>query len=237
MFSFRPDTDASAFEFIPTPLTRPSGMVIPPVEEERSAEDPVEEAAQEIVAPVPTPEEIAALEQAAFDRGVESARAEQDALASTCRTMDRAIAEWRAAISSLVTTHRRGVLDLTRELVARWVQAELVTDPEHYAAYLERALDGVADDDAIRLHLSPADRARLEASVPEALARWQDAGVTLTTEDELGEASFRIDTATAGIEGDLATLAERLRELLDPAISAPPPGDGSDETEDGEGAE
>ncbi|MCR9093336.1 MAG: FliH/SctL family protein [bacterium] len=236
MFSFRPDSEASAFEFIPTPLTRTSERVILPVEQERPADDPVEDAAREVVALVPTPEEIAVLEQAAFDRGVESARAEQDALAATCRKMDRAIAEWRAAVSSLVTTHRRGVLDLTRALVAQWVQAELVTDPELYAAYLDRALDGVADDDAIRLHLTPTDRARLEAGAPEALARWQDAGVTLTTDDELGEASFRIDTATAGIEGDLATLADRLRETLAPAISAPPPGDGSDETEEGEGA-
>ena len=90
-------------------------------------------------APAPTAEEIAALEQAAFERGIESARAEQQALKSTCEAMDEAIAAWRATTSSLLTANRTQVLDLARELVADWLQAELATEPERY---LDRALEG-----------------------------------------------------------------------------------------------
>lgn len=229
MFSFRPDSESTSRQFVPTPLDAARAAEILGTSEGLAAPpngEPVEGDAEEVVvAPVefPTPEERAALERAAFDRGVESVRAEQQALAATCESMDQAIAAWRTATSSLVTANRRQVLDLSRELVAHWVRNELVSDPDQYAGYLERALDVVQEDDGIRLFVSEADLARLETHVPEALERWRSAGASVTMDPQLAEASFRIDTAAAAIEGDLGTLADRLREVLDPALSAPPP--------------
>lgn len=225
MFSFRPDAESTPHPFVPTPLVAARHAEILAVAE---AVDPSGVQASEGQAPAapiaaPTPEEIAALEQAAFDRGVESARAEAEALAATCEAMDEAIRAWRAATASLVTKNRRQVLDLCRELVVHWVGAELVAEPDRYAGYLERALEVVQEDDGIRLFVSEPDLGRLEAHVPQALERWRSAGVRVTTDPALAEASFRIDTAAAGIEGDLEALGDRLREALDPALSAPSP--------------
>ena len=226
MFSFRPDAEATHAGFVPTPLVaaRATALLETP-EVPAPSETDVPVAATE-VAPVEcsTPEEIAALEQAAFERGVESARAEQHALQATCQAMDEAIAAWRATTSSLLTANRAQVLDLARELVAHWVQAELSIESDRYAGYLDRALEGVRDDEAVRIFVSEADLARLEANAPEALERWRTGGASVATDPALGEASFRIDTAAAAIEGDLDVLADRLRALLDPAVSAEAPG-------------
>lgn len=227
MFSFRPDAESTHVGFVPTPLfALPASDLleatdgsVPPVIEEPMAEPEVAPAP----APAPTAEEIAALEQAAFERGIESARAEQQALKSTCEAMDEAIAAWRATTSSLLTANRTQVLDLARELVADWLQAELATEPERYVDYLDRALEEVRADEAVRILVSEADLARLEANVPEALERWRSGGASVATDPALGEASFRIDTAAAAIEGDLEVLADRLRALLDPALSTEAP--------------
>lgn len=225
MFSFRPDAESTHVGFVPTPLlATPASDLLeatdgsaPPVIDEPVAEPEVAPAA------VPTAEEIAALEQAAFERGVESARAEQQALQATCQAMDEAIAAWRATTSSLLTANRTQVLDLARELVGHWLQAELTTESERYVDYLDRALEGVRADEEVRIRVSEADLTRLEANAPEALERWRSGGASIVTDPALGEASFRIDTAGAEIEGDLEVLADRLRGLLDPALSAEAP--------------
>jgi flagellar biosynthesis/type III secretory pathway protein FliH len=225
MYSFRPDAESTHVGFVPTPLFAARAPELleatdgpaPPVIDEPATEPEV------APAELPTAEEIAALEQAAFERGVESARAEQQALQATCRTMDEAIAAWRATTSSLLTANRTQVLDLARELVAHWLQAELATESGRYADYLDRALEGVRADEEVRILVSEADLARLEANAPEALERWRSGGASVATDPALAEASFRIDTAAAAIEGDLDVLADRLRALLDPAVSAEAP--------------
>ncbi|MEM9174122.1 MAG: FliH/SctL family protein [Myxococcota bacterium] len=222
MFSFRPDAEASPIGFVPTPIRvalpadpEPASLAA----SESEAPEPVAAASPEPVAP--TPEEIAALEQAAFDRGVATVQAEQAALDATLAAMDEAIAGWRAATAALVSAQRAHVLDLVQVLVRHWVGAELEGQPATYAALLDRALDDVEGPAPVRLSLCAADLARLESRAAAEVARWRSADVEIRGEDSLGAGSFVIETPSAEIEGDLDAIAARLREALDPALAAP----------------
>ena len=175
------------------------------------------------LAPAPSREEIAALEQAAFERGVASARAQSEALDATCATLDRAIEEWRAAAATRITANRNEVLDLCRDLVRHWIQAELSASSEGYANYLDRALEDVREDESVRLLLGPADLARLEAEAAPALERWREGEILVVADPALGEGDFRLETANASLDGELDAVADRLRETLSAATAAAAP--------------
>ena len=224
MFSFRPDTEAPVLGFVPTPVA----TIVPRALEAEAlgedAGDPESTVVEEsLEAPAPTPEKVAALEQAAFDRGVETARAEQSALDALCAGMDGAIAEWRATTSTLLAKNREHLLDLTHALVRHWVGAELESRPETYAAYLDRALEGLGGAADVRLVVAEADLARLESHVAESLGRWREAGVEIAGDASMSPGSFLVETPSTEILGDLDRIATRLREALAPAVVATEP--------------
>ena len=234
MFSFRPDAEAQVTDFVPTPVASPlsQGLELGPlVPEEVEAPPEVEEEPEPLP---PTPEEIAALEQAAFDRGVATAQAEQSSLDAICAAMDSALAEWQTTTSTLLTKNRRHVLALTETLVRHWVGVELETSAETYAAYLDRALEGLDEATSIRLVVSASDLARLESHAGDALTHWQNAGVEIAAEADAAPGSFRIETPSAEILGDLDRISARLAEVLAPAIAtaAPEATDASETEED-----
>ncbi|GEM_PF-6085110 len=220
MSSFRPDVEPVSVDFVPASVG-PHDWSVAALEEGEPNDASMDVDVESAAPAPPSPEEIAALEQAAFDRGAESVRVDRAALASTCAAMDRAVEEWRSAASTLVTANRSLVLDLCRELVRHWVQAELVTSPEQYATYLDQALQDVREDSGVRLALAADDLTRLEEHASDALDRWREAGVEIAPDPALGLGSFTLETSSAGVDGRLGTIADRLRTALAPATAAP----------------
>lgn len=231
MSSFRPDVPAALSGFVPTTLAGRGWATVAP--SAPLAEDgglavaagavsdlPGNDAAE--TAP-PSAEQIASLEQAAFDRGVESVRSGQEALAATCRGMDEAISALRAAAATDVSANRRLALDLCRDLVRHWLQDELRIDAPRYAEYLDRALAGVEDRGVARIRVAAEDLERLQADAAESLARWASEGIVVEIEPGLTAGDFRIEWPSASLDGRLDAIADRLRAAMQPAIATAPP--------------
>ena len=245
MSSFRPDIEAEAPTFVATsyaprgwegadsanatPLgaldAQQSAIGTEPLDAVDSAIGPesVDGRGVEPLPGAPTAEEIEALEQAAFARGVESARAANAALEATCRTVDAAVAELRAAAAARITENRNLVLDLAADLVRDWVQQELATDPSRQAALVDQALDGLELADGARLTLATPDLDRLREAAPEALARWTEAGLGVEADEALSPGGFRVIAPTSTVEGDIDVALSRLRASLAPAVAASDP--------------
>ena len=221
MSSFRPDPVLAKLGFRPgggggKPAGgfRPSGGMTG-----RDAGETVSEA------PACTPAQHAALEEAAFEKGRQSAQLDAARCEQACTVFEEAaVALARVSVRQL-HENRETMIELAAEIARHWLGEELRLDPTRYAGPLERALAACSGASAARIHLPPDALAALETSLPEWLTRWSEPlPVELAADADLAPGAFRIETATQSVDAGFASLGGRLREALGAAFTAPAPG-------------
>jgi len=171
-----------------------------------------------------TPEQHAALEYAAFQKGQESAEAEWARCEKACAVFEAAAAALDRASVRRLQENREALLELAAEIARHWLAEELRIDPTRFAGPLDRALALCAGAVQARVCLHPEVIAALETSLPDWLARWSETlEVELAGDANLAPEAFRIETATQSVDAGHATLGGRLREALASALAAPAP--------------
>lgn len=169
----------------------------------------------------PSPQEISALEQAAFDRGVETARVESTRLESVCLALEAAARRLEAAAKTSVGANRDLVLLLAAEIAQRWVGAELTTDAAKFGVVLDRAIAACDASTGIRLELHAEDMARLEASDPDRIARWSESEtIEIVSAVDLEPGAFRVEAGSETIDGRPEAIVAGLRDALVEAFDA-----------------
>lgn len=252
--SFRPDRTAAARGFVPVSLAfagaspafagaSPAFEAAGPAPDSRERADVADEAKgagsealagrpeasvesppAEAPPPGPTPEEVEALEQAAYARGLAAAEAESGRIEAACAALEGAAAQWEALTASGVAAWQAGLLDLAATIARRWVDAELRIAPERLAAIVERAARSIEASDPFVCALHPEDHASVVAvwgerdrsDIPlEAMRFEADAG--------LAPGEFRLTTGATGIDGRFAAIAHELDARLQAALEEAPP--------------
>ena len=175
----------------------------------------------------PTPEEIATLEQAAFDRGVASARLENDRIEAASRALEAAAAAWQRVSATRLSENREGLLRLAARIARQWVGAELSLSPDLFAGSLERMARELDGEGQVVCRLAPVDRERLEANAAERVSAWAADGVIRLEDDEaLASGDQRLEVDGAGIDARLDVILADLEAGLMDALA------GSDSTAD-----
>ena len=168
---------------------------------------------------------VAELEQAAFDRGAESARADAERLTSACDALEGAAKKWESVTRAAVQANRELMLSLASQVAGRWVGSELAEAPEALARMLGQALEVLPADEPVRISLCPDDLTRLESEVPEQLAGWRErTSLKMLGKDDLSRGEYRLDSASASLDGRVDAVIAHVREALEGALEAPNPG-------------
>lgn len=171
-----------------------------------------------------TAEVHAALEQAAFLKGQQSAEVDWARCEKACRVFEAAAASLSRASVSRLHVNRDAMLELAAEIARHWLGEELRLDPTRFAGPLDRALALCAGAPRARIRLHPEVIGALESSLPDWLARWSETlEVELSGDADLAPGAFRIETETQTVDAGFDTLASRLREALTAALEAPQP--------------
>lgn len=171
-----------------------------------------------------TTEQHAALERAAFEKGLASAEADWARCERACDVFEAAAAELARQAPRLLRANRDQMLALAAELARLWIGAELRLDATRFEAPLDRALALCLDEDAATVRLHPEVLAALESALPERVAAWSDAlPVALVADPTVAATSFRIETATRTIDSGLDELVCSLRRAVADAFEAPAP--------------
>jgi len=226
MSSFRADVDFAEHVFVPAPLI---GLHSAKGDVGGNSSDFAAEASFGVsratdgdgaMSPA-TPEQIELLEEAAFQRGVESARESADALARVCGTLEDAARELERVASTSIMTNRDLLLNLAMEIAKRWVAEELKLDPALFAAGLERALAEFESNQGATLVLNPNDRATLLETESERVTGWQGQfQVDIAEDAELELGAFRIEGAGQTLDATAEAIGERLSDALAEALAA-----------------
>jgi len=219
MSSFRPDPPYVDRSFRPAPGTaaRATGFA--------AAGDATRAEPRRPRAPVPacTPDQHAALERAAFEKGAASAAADVARCEAACAAFEAAASAMERASVRLLHESREAMLALAAEIARRWIGEELRLDPARLAGPLDRALAHCEGASAARILLHPESLAALEETLPERVAAWSGRlAVELAGDASLEPHGFRIETAAQSVDAGLDTLAPRLREALAAAFEAGP---------------
>jgi len=219
MSSFRPDPPLRDLAFRPTASSAGRSAAF-----EHAAEAAARPPRRAVEAkPACTPEQHAALERAAFEKGLESAQADAARCEAACAVLEEASAAMSRASVGLLHASREAMLELAAEIARRWIGEELRLDPSRFAGPLERALADCEGAVAARLHLHPDVLAALDTSLPGFTERWSERlELELRADANLAASGFRIETDTLAVEAGLETLAPRLREALAAAFEAAP---------------
>lgn len=168
-----------------------------------------------------TPERLEAFEQAAFDRGVASAREASDALARSCAVLEASAAQLKIVVSTSVVTNRELILSLAMEISEKWVAAELTLDPSLFGRALDRAIESCERIDGACLVLHPMDRETLISTQAERVALWsRDHALTIEEDASLESGMFRIEAGCQSVDGRFEAIRARLRDALSEAFEA-----------------
>ena len=168
-----------------------------------------------------TPEQVEALEQAAFARGEESARESNENSSRVCGILEAAARELAQVASTSITTNRGLLLALAMEIAQKWVAEELKLDPTLFAKALNRVIASCEPNDGATLFLHPSDRATLLEMEGERVSLWQDEYQLDIAEDEaIRPGMFRIEGPSQTIDGTDKGISDRLRDALDEAFEA-----------------
>jgi flagellar biosynthesis/type III secretory pathway protein FliH len=230
MSSFRPDFEPQTLDFAPIRFaaaaseafaaSEPAGQPAAPA----TPEPAPSESESEPTAELHTAAELAEREQAAFERGVESAAVEAAAVEAAYRTLAEAGAALRVAAATEPSINREKILELAALIATRWVGSELRDDAARFAEVVDRAFEAAGPSAAARLWLHAEDRDRLLAGDDGRLAEWtRSRNVDLMTDEELGRGEFRIEMPRSIVDGRFETIRQRLEEALGQALAAPRP--------------
>ncbi|MEZ4330224.1 MAG: FliH/SctL family protein [Myxococcota bacterium] len=215
MSSFEPDPPFIERDFRPVRLGAGESFVAA-----RSGR--VGHAEQPSAAETCTPEQHAALEQAAFDKGLASAEADWARCERACDAFEAAAAELARQAPRMLRANRDQMVALAAELARLWIGAELRLDAARFEGPLDRALALCRDEPAATVRLHPEVLAALERALPERVATWSDAmEVALVADVTLEAEAFRIESPTRTIDSGLEALAIALRRAVEGAFEAP----------------
>ncbi len=228
MSSFRADVSFTATAFIPSPifavevagLRGSDGALAFEAGSGRESSSPTGEGA-DLAVQTWTQEEVDALEQAAFSRGVESAReANQDA-SRVCGLLEEAARELLHVSSTTIASNRGLLLGLAMEIAQKWVGEELKLDPSLFAQALNRVITASESRTGARLRLHPSDRATLITMEAESVSRWLDAyQLEIVEDDAISPGMFRIEAPEQTIDGSAEAICDRLRDALSESFEA-----------------
>jgi flagellar biosynthesis/type III secretory pathway protein FliH len=230
MSSFRPDFEGTSPGFVALSFTGAPTAVVNPLAGEFVVE-PATQVDLPAVAAVMDPEfggfseeEVAVREQVAFDRGVETARAEIDRWQPVCEAVELAAHRWEFAARASIGANRELVLDLCVEIARRWVGAELRLDASLFGGVLDRAVEALGEGEAGQLFLHPSDFEILSVELSDQIANWQERGVlSVQTDPNVEPGDFRLVNARSSIDGREGAIVEGLRTALDAALDAQAP--------------
>lgn len=217
MSSFEPDPPLVERDFRPVRLGAGEAFVAA-----RSGR--ADEGKRAAAVPACTPEEHAALEQAAFEKGRASAEADWARCERACDAFEAAAAELARQAPRMLRANRDQMLGLAAELARLWIGAELRLDPARFEGPVDRALALCRDEPAATVRLHPDVLAAFESALPERVAAWSDAiEVALVADATLDGDAFRIESATRTIDSGLDELTGALRRAVEEAFDAPAP--------------
>lgn len=229
MSSFRPDPRPALLSFVPSSREGRPFFSATPENVEASVE------ASEVEADPPTgrmrtDEEIAALEQAAFDRGVASQAPVRARFDHACEVLNASALGLEERTEALRVGAPREIAALALVVAQRWVGEQFAADPARFEATLEAALDICREQGPRQLFLSAADLQTIERENPEAFSDWkQSARLEVIAEEGLLAGEFRIEADRGLVDGRFETVAHRLSEALaseasagDPSLSEAP---------------
>lgn len=169
-------------------------------------------------------EELALREQAAFERGAESAAAEAAQVDAAFRALEQAGHALRVAAATEPAINREQILELAALIASRWVAAELRDDAGRLAQGIDRAFESAGSAASARLLLHAEDRERLVATESGRLADWTTThNVELATDPALDPGEFRIEMPRSIVDGRFSSIRQRLEEALAEALAAPRP--------------
>jgi hypothetical protein len=252
MSSFRPDTESQAPSFIPMGFGAIPRGTRPPVlsnaaghfvsthahadasdsrSSERSGRDPqrnaLPAASDQAAASKLSPENLErlqAFEQAAFERGVESARIEAEGIARACDALDVAARHLERAATTSVGANRELVLALAGEIAERWLGAELSIAPERFGQVLDQAIEACGTTSEIRLGLHSEDLARVTEGQSDRVAGWQATrSIVLVAQGDLARGEFELQAGAETVDGRRDVILASLRDALSAALDVPPP--------------
>ena len=229
MSSFRPSPDFRSCEFVPArlPGNVPDFLDLPCA---TSGEHPTEaHPDSEVVGNLEDPpgsgptewtaERIEELEQAAFERGVESARKEAEELARVCGVLESAAGQLEIAAVTSVVRNRELILELAAEIAEKWVGAELRIDPGRFHDVLDRAVSTVGGAEAGRLLLNPHDLEVLTSQAEERVSGWsREHALVAEADADLAPGAFRIEVGDRLVDGRPEVIRSRLVEALAEAL-------------------
>ena len=171
-----------------------------------------------------TPAQHAALEQAAYEKGHQSAALDFARCEQACAVFEEAALALGRVASRRLLENRETILELAAEIARHWIGEELRVDPTRYAGPLERALTLCADAPAARIHLHPEVLSSLETSLPEWLGRWSERiELELAADPALAPGAFRIEAGADAVDAHFEGFGARLRESLAAAFAASAP--------------
>lgn len=229
MSSFRPDLSSEFQGFVPLSLSHfdERGEGFRAEEQGSDSESLVQTSEHTDGAEAdqgPSPEEIAALEAAAFDRGVAAERVSTDRLIRACETLESAAKDLDRLSLEALAANRESIVELALTIASSWVGKSLEADSSLYAEVLERALATSEEESAHRLYLETSDLARLESEAGDRVAIWRDRyRLELVADPELGLGAFRIEAGGAAIDGRPERVCQGFREQLATSIAAATP--------------
>lgn len=168
-----------------------------------------------------TAERIEALEQAAFSRGVESARDSNQNALRVCGILEAAARELVHVSSTTIATNRGLLLGLAMEMARKWVGEELKLDPSLFAKALNRVITSCETTDGATLFLNPSDRAALVEMDEERVSIWLDQyRLDIAEDEDIQLGMFRIEGPGQTIDGTADSICDSLRDELSEAFAA-----------------
>jgi len=220
MSSFRPDETLAKLGFRPAGPGAKGGIGFRP--SSVGADRPLILGAPQ--APGCTAAQHAALQQAAFEKGQQSAALDFARCEQACAVFEEAALALARVASRRLLENRETILELAAQIARHWIGEELRVDPARYAGPLERALALCADAPAARIHLHPEVLSSLETSLPEWLGRWSERmELELAADPALAPGAFRIEAGADTVDAHFEGFGARLREALAAAFAAPAP--------------
>lgn len=223
-------------EFSAEELAALSLWKLPPVGESASSEEDPAELTQEEIEPAPrlTVEEIAAMQQQAYEEAAEQGRQEgykagyEEGYQQGQETVQACAAQWEKLLASLNEPFRELDERVEQELAAlamlvakHLVRRELKTDPGQIVAVVREAIDALPSAArGVKLYLHPEDAGlvRSQLALDEASPAW-----VIVEEPLLARGGCRVVSATSRID---ATVERRLAAIIATAMGGEREGDG-----------
>ncbi|HEV7300456.1 MAG TPA: FliH/SctL family protein [Tepidisphaeraceae bacterium] len=152
-----------------------------------------------------------------LEQGAAAALAEhRAALTAALNALTTAMAEIDASQRAMETEALRDVIELATAIARRVTKRQAMLDPEVLLANLNEAMKLVVQASDLRVAINPAQRATLDAAIPQLGIEWPSlAHATIVDDPSLSPGGVRVFTRQGRVEADIDGQLERvINELL-----------------------